>query len=69
VIWRKAKKEAFGNSCFRKQMRRLAGGPIPECNYSPTQVLNKPASSVFIRNTEIAAADYSKFSIREIAPE
>ena len=41
----------------------------PNCDCLPTQVLTWPASSVFIRNTEIDAADYTKFSIREIDPE
>ncbi len=43
--------------------------PDPQCSWSPTEVLNRPARSVFIRNTKIDAADYSKFSVREINPE
>lgn len=41
---------------------------VADCGFDPDQVWRDPAKSVFIRNDYLTAADYMKFSIREIEP-
>jgi hypothetical protein len=38
------------------------------CEHPEDQVFKDPATSVFLRNDYLVAADYARFSIREIAP-
>jgi hypothetical protein len=40
---------------------------VRTCRCAKDQILLQPASSIFIRNTEISKVGYKKFSVREVA--